>query len=712
MRVSCRGFIPFIVAMGLNAAIANAVAESPATRDLLPVPASVTWADGRLAVDGGFTVGLTGVADARVTASAQRFLARLEKRAGVRFSARAPLTGKGALTLSCGKAGLPVQAAGEDESYSLTVAADGATLTAANALGLLRGLETVLQLVREEGGRAWLPFASIQDKPRFPWRGLLIDVGRHWQPIEVIKRNLDGMAEAKLNVLHWHLSEDQGFRVECKAFPKLHQLGSDGNFFTQAQVKEVIACARERGIRVMPEFDLPGHATSWLVGYPELAAGPGPYTIERHFGIFEPTLDPSREEVYKFLDAFVAEMAALFPDEYFHIGGDEVTGRQWNANSGIQSFMNKKGMKTNGDLQAYFNMRLAKIVAAHGKKMVGWDEIAHQDLPKNVMVQSWRGPESLAATAAAGYDGILSWGYYLDLIQPASHHYLVDPFPAGSTLAPDARARVLGGEACMWSEYVTPETIDSRLWPRLLAVAERLWSPAETRDVGDFYRRMDVENRRLEDLGLTHRSNYQPMLERLVGKEDAPALQVLADVVTPVKGYRRGSLRVYDSRMPLTRLIDAARPESDIARDFEASVEAWLAAPKAQGADVLKAPLQIWKRSHAKLGPILEKSETVREAFPQSQDLSTIAGFGLDAVEALTAGRQAPALWKTKAEAALKRAFFPRAEVDIAVLPAIAGLAEAAAAWDSLKTLAPSDRITVLKSKIAALRPPGRYDDD
>jgi hexosaminidase len=683
------------------------------TRDLIPVPAEYSWSEGRLPLDSSFTVGLTGVKDPRVEASAKRWILRLEKRTGLRFTTREPAQGKALFTLDCKKAGAAVQSVREDESYVLTVSEKGASLSGDNALGLLRGLETALQLVQSEAGKFSLQAAVIKDKPRFPWRGLLIDAGRHWQPVEVIKRNLDGMAEAKLNVLHWHISEDQGFRVESKKFQKLQGAGSDGKYYTQDQVKDVIAYARERGIRVMPEFDMPGHATSWLAGYPELAAGPGPYPIERRFGIFEPTLDPSREEVYVFLEAFIGEMAALFPDEYFHIGGDEVTGKQWNASPSVQIFMNKHGMKTNNDVQTYFNGRIAKILAKHGKKMVGWDEIMNPDLPKNIVVQSWRGPESLLASANAGYGGILSWGCYLDLIQPAVKHYLVDPIPADAVVTAEGRAHLLGGEACMWSEFVTPETIDSRIWPRLLAVAERLWSPQTVRDIADLYRRMDSESLRLEELGLTHRSNYRPMLERMVGQENVAALQVLADVVTPVKGYARGGLRDYTSLMPLNRLIDAARPESDVARAFESSVDAWLAgAPKFANPEALRAQLTVWKKSHAALGPILEKSELAREAFPQSQDLSASAGVGLEALDALTAGKQATAAWAGAAEKVLTRAWIPRAEVDIAVLPAIAKLAIAAVYWDSMKSLSSADRAEALKKRLAALHPPGRYDED
>src|SRR5262249_11496344 len=234
--------------------------------------------------------------------------------------------GTATLVVQCERAGESIPSLGENEGYSLEVNDKQAHLAAPTVVGALRGLETFLQLLQGDRDGYYLPGIRIQDQPRFPWRGLLIDVGRHYEPMDVLKRNLDAMAAVKLNVLHWHLTEDQGFRVESKKFPGLHSLGSDGLFYTQDQVREIIAYARERGIRVMPEFDIPGHSPSWLAGHPELGSAPGPYKIERGAGIFEPALDPSREQTYKFLDTFLGEMAALFPDPYLHIGGDENEG--------------------------------------------------------------------------------------------------------------------------------------------------------------------------------------------------------------------------------------------------------------------------------------------------------------------------------------------------------------------------------------------------
>ena len=458
----------------------------------MPVPESVTARDGRFRIDEGLAIGGPGASTSRSFKAAARFMSRLAGRTGLflkqDFLAAQKPAGDGGIRYTYEREGrlLP----NEDESYTLSVAADGIALSAKTDIGVLRGLETLLQLLSADEAGYYFPGCEISDRPRFTWRGLLIDVGRHFHPVDVIKRNLDGMAAVKLNVLHWHLTEDQGFRVESKVFPRLHELGSDGLFYTQTEIRDVVAYAADRGIRVMPEFDLPGHSTSWFVAYPEFASAPGPYTIERRFGVFGPAFNPADERIYPFFDAFFKEMAGLFPDPYLHIGGDEVEGHQWDANPAIQAFKKKNGLADNSALQAYFNKRLLRILTKHGKKMVGWDEIFQPGLPTDIVIHSWRGQKALVEAAGKGYQGILSNGWYIDLCQSAEYHYLNDPIPADSPLGEAQRKLVLGGEATMWSELATSETIDSRIWPRTAAIAERLWSPASVRDVEDMYRRL------------------------------------------------------------------------------------------------------------------------------------------------------------------------------------------------------------------------------
>src|SRR5829696_8870054 len=456
-------YLPLLIIL-ICAVTAAAQEPTPTPKhNLMPVPASVKFHNERLLVDDSFKVATRGHSDPRLLAGISRFMKRIEGRTVLTLAPGLALDDQATqLIIHCEGPGKNIPAVSENESYRIDITDRQALLSAPTVVGALRGLETLLQLLDADRTAYFFPAVQIEDQPRFPWRGLLIDIARHFQPMHVLKRNLDAMAAVKLNVLHWHLTEDQGFRVESKKFPKLHQLGSDGNYYTQEQVKEVIAYARDRGIRVVPEFDIPGHSTSWLVGYPELGSAPGPYTIERRPGIFEPALDPTTEEVYKFLDGFLSEMAALFTDAYMHIGGDENEGKQWDRNPAIQAFMKSKGIKDNHALQAYFNTRLLKILQKNGKKMIGWDEILQPELPKDIVIHSWRGTAALAEAARKGYDGILSNGFYIDLAHPASAHYTPDPLPADSTLTPEEARHVLGGEATMWAEWVTHETIDSR----------------------------------------------------------------------------------------------------------------------------------------------------------------------------------------------------------------------------------------------------------
>jgi hexosaminidase len=656
---------------------------------LMPVPASIQFQSGRLKIDASFTVALDGHTDARLEAAVFRAARRLEGRTGFEFS-RAATAGKANATLliQCRAAGSPVPSVREDESYALEVSDKQAVLQAPTVVGVLRGLESFLQLLEGDRQGYFIPSVSIQDKPRFQWRGLLIDSGRHFEPVEVIKRNLDGMAAVKLNVLHWHLTEDQGFRVESKRFPRLHQMGSDGLFYTQEQIREVIAYARERGIRVMPEFDLPGHATSWLVGHPELGSAPGPYQIERRAGIFEPAMDPTREELYKFLETFFTEMAALFPDDYLHIGGDENEGHQWSKNEQIQAFMKARGLKDNHALQAYFNQRVLKILQKLGKKMIGWDEILHPDLPKDTAIHSWRGPKSLAEAARKGYDGILSSGYYIDLSFPTWQHYKVDPV-ADSTLTDEELKHILGGEATMWGEWVTPETIDSRIWPRTAAIAERLWSPRTVTDVDDMYRRLDAISVQLEELGLTHEKNVDMMLRRIAGTKEIGPLKTLVSLVEPVKEYRRNRERKATLLSPLTRLIDASRPDSEAGRRFASLVDAMLAdAPSFQKNQApIKAILSEWRDARPALDAMVDKSPILREAEQLPRDLAELGNAGLEALAYLAADIAPPAGWREAKLAALEQAAKPKAEVEFAVIAPVRKLILLAAEKQGLKNL-------------------------
>jgi hexosaminidase len=657
-----------------------AAAQTQPQLNLMPMPASVQQGAGQLLITSSFSAGATGSRDASLDSGVRRFSNQLSSLTGIPFRASAGTAPTLQVRVEHGREA--VQKLGEDESYELTVSDSGAKVTAPTPLGALYGLQTFLQLVRITPNGFAVPAVSIKDQPRFPWRGLLIDVSRHFIPIDVLKRNLDGMAAVKMNVLHWHLSDDQGFRAESKKFPKLTGMGSEGKYYTQEEIRDLIAYAHDRGIRVVPEFDTPGHSRSWFVGYPELASNPGPFTVENENGAQSVT-DPTREETYKFMDKFVEEMGKLFPDQYFHIGGDEVDGKFWDSNPKIQAFKQAHGMKSNQDLQAYYNQRLEKILAKHHKIMVGWDEILHPDLPKSIVVQSWRGQESLAKAAQQGYRGLLSYGYYLDLMWPTARHYAIEPLSgAAAALTPEQKALILGGESCQWAEWVTPENIDSHIWPRNAAIAERLWSPQETTDTGSMYARMRAVSLELESLGLTHNSARDHMLQRMAGTSDTTALRVLADVVEPVKDYNRwdDSKGPIDFHSPLTRLIDAAYPESDTAREFGALVQQFVQSgykDKSVEAEI-RTSLVLWRNNDARLRPLLEQSSLLHEDVTLSQNLAMVAAAGLQALDYLDQGQSEPDLWKTQQLAVIEQAKKPVAGLLLQVTAPIQQLVEAA----------------------------------
>lgn len=644
--------------------------------ELMPKPQSVEEAQGQFRLDSAFTVYLRRIQDSRIDGGISDFLWRLDERTGLRFSKRYtdlrwPGNGLSIAIERRGKLELR-----ESESYTLEVSPKRIMLLAETDLGALHGLETLLQLLSADSTGYYFPACAIEDSPRFAWRGLLLDAGRHFMPVDVVKRNLDGMAAVKMNVFHWHLSEDQGFRVESKRFPRLHQMGSEGEYYTQDQIRDVIAYADVRGIRVVPEFDMPGHGTAWFVGHPELASAPGPYVIEEKFGIMKPAMDPTKESTYTFLEGFLGEMCTLFPDVYFHIGGDEVLPDHWKANPDIQAFMKEKGMKDAHELQLYFNQRVLDILSENGKRMVGWDEIMNKKLPQTAVIQSWRGKEGLVQAAKAGNDALLSNGYYIDLCKPAAAHYLNDPLPPDLGLSEKEARHVLGGEATMWAEMVTPETVDSRIWPRTAAIAERLWSAASVRDVADMYRRLDGMSDELESRGLLHKRNQLPMMRRLCRGAETLPLEVLLQWVEPLPIYQRHSQGIpYSTQLPLTRLPDIAIPDPELPRRFAALVADYRKNPGGLEATLLRGWFQSWIDNESRFQMLAVEAPVLRDALPLSAGLADLGEVGLEILDAQAEGKPILSLRKDYLER-IELAAEPAMETRIAVIPAFKLLLE------------------------------------
>ncbi|AXT60225.1 beta-N-acetylhexosaminidase [Aquimarina sp. AD10] len=602
---------------------------------VMPIPKDTKIGVGSFIIQENFTVAIQDTSNKRIYNATTRFIRRLSNETGVFLNHGFPLTiteNKPSLHISYDRIGeLKLF---EDESYNLEVTNQSIKLHAVTDIGVLRGLETLYQLLNFETNHFYIPSIKIIDAPRFPWRGLMIDVARHFQPLDVLKRNLDAMSAVKLNVFHWHLTDDQGFRVESKTHPKLHELGSDGQYYTQQQIKEVISYAGDRGIRVIPEFDVPGHATAILTAYPEIASKNESYTIERNAGIFDPTLDPTNEKTYEVLSDLFEEMTQLFPDEYVHIGGDENEGKHWSENDDIKEFMNKKGFSSNHELQTHFNIRLQEILKKYGKKMIGWEEIMSPEIDKSAIIHSWKGVneglpagESLIKATEMGYKTILSNGYYIDLMLPVEEHYEVDPVPYDNVLTKEQEDMILGGEATMWSELVTPLTIDSRIWPRTAAIAERFWSPKEVSDVENMKMRLHNVSLELEKLGTMHLRNREVILRNITKTEDITAISELTKVCEPLKLYSRNKGGTeYQTYSPFTLFADACTTDAKDAKEFENLVDELINQPENKKIRIrLNQYLHKWNLLSSSLEGF--DNPIINEIKPISENLSQISNI-------------------------------------------------------------------------------------
>jgi hexosaminidase len=648
--------------------------------NLMPVPAEMHWGKGRLGLKTPLKLQLDTSPDPAVRAAARRLLTRLQ---GPAEPATGPL-----LQIRYGRVGRPEKF--DEERYSLRVTPMGVSIDAPTSLGVLRALATLEQLPITEKKQRYLPEVDIQDQPRFAWRGLLIDAARHFMPVPVIKRNLDGMAAVKLNVLHWHLTDDQGFRIESNFFPRLQTVGStDGLYYTQAEVRDVVAYAAARGIRVVPEFDVPSHTTSWIVAYPRLASNDSVYAPYQRWRTTNVAIDPTRETTYTFLDSLFTEMTPLFPDPYFHAGGDENDGRNWRRTPRIVAYMRAHGMtKADGktvdkhQLQTYFNRRVLALLQQRGKTMIGWDEILGPDLPKEAVIQSWRGKKGLNEAAKLGHPVLLSNGYYLDLNLTAASSYITDPLPTDTPLSAAEQKLVLGGEAAMWAEYADSVVLDSRIWPRAAAVAERLWSPqASTQNVPDMYRRLNVVSVQLESLGLRHRRVPELLLQQLAAGQNVAPLRTLAEVLEPVKEYKRNFQGFnYTTATPLNRLVDAAPAESEVARRFGVLVDSlvaarpttpvWLPASMRQLV-ALRGQAVRWQANDLLLQPLLLANPSLREYAPLSSQLAAVAKLVLERLTQLQTGQAAAPAWLAAARTTLDAAQAPAGQAELAVVKAV-----------------------------------------
>lgn len=575
---------------------------------ILPLPVAVTQLDSGCPLTRTTRLSFARIEDARVLSYAEQLLGDL------------PL---GEVVFDLAQAGDTQPELHVDESYDLLVEEHVIRITANSCWGALHGITTLWQL--QQTGDLERCGWRIEDAPRFPWRGLLIDVARHFLSVDLLRSVIDGMALLKLNVLHLHLSDDQGFRMACNAFPEL----ASEQHYNPAELQQLVHYAADRGIRVVPEIDVPGHVNSWLTAHPEWGLNPVESTTR--FGVHKACLDVTNESVYSALDSLFDEVVQIFPDAYVHIGGDEVHPAWWRESERVQQFIEQHQLVDERGLQAYFNRRMVDMLAAKNRKVVGWDEVLHPQMPK-VLVQNWRGATTRDRALAGGQDCLISAGYYLDLFYPADLHYGYDPQASQAQLIEfenalaedmrlahvsegigwthqwraemidiaeqpeEIRAAVLGGEACLWAELVDEHTLPMRLWSRLPAVAERLWSERDVCDVEDFYDRLSgflqlsvlglevLLRRQLTSVGLSSAQiDVVKMLEpvkwyaRLLG---AQALQAR------LMGKEMPQARPYGTLSSFDRVVDYISPESLVARDLVDCNE-----------DELSEHLQCWRQA-------------------------------------------------------------------------------------------------------------------
>lgn len=607
--------------------------------NLMPWPQNIKLSAGTFALSKNFKVNITGNPNDRIFIGATNFVRRLDGRTGLfleqSFLTKVNESPEAELQINCTRNGkIEIN---EDESYQLTITSNKIIINATNDLGALHGLETLLQLLQNNNTSFYFPVLEITDSPRFTWRGLMIDAARHFQPVDVIKRNLDAMASMKMNVFHWHLADDQGWRIQLKNHPKLTELASDGNFYTQEEIKNIVKYADERGILVIPEIDVPGHASALLTAYPEIGSkvseGKITYEVQRNSGIFNATLDPTNPKTYEILSSIFDEVCPLFPGSYFHIGGDENNGKEWNANPAIQKFKKENNLVNNHDLQTYFNMKLIPMLKKHNKKLMGWEEIMTENMSKDAIIHAWRGTNegqeaggALIKAAKSGYNTVLSNGYYIDLMLGLESHYLNDPLPKKIILRPEEKARVLGGEAAMWSELVTPLNIDSRIWPRTAAIAERLWSNAEVNDMNSLRKRLKTISFRLEELGITHIRNKEVILRNISNNQDTRALNDFSNLCEPLKNYKRnGGGKKYRMHSPLTLFADACNADASEALDFNVAVNAYLADKSKENKVIVTNFFKKWIAINSDLIALSANAPLVQPLLPLSKSLSDLS---------------------------------------------------------------------------------------
>jgi len=744
-----------LVCTGCNnhSAIAHTQSTSQTSLDpsyILPKPTLVEMGTGELGLDKGVYIVPAIQSSDVIVGAVERFISRM-KLVGISTSDPGGIP----VEIKTTRPQLSDLIVSTDESYDLVINSKGILIEASHYTGVIHGLQSLSQILHNLDSS--LPIMTIRDEPRYPWRGLMIDVARHWISKETILTNLDAMEASKLNVLHLHLSDDQAFRVESKTFKNLHLKGSNGQYYSHEDIGEIIEAATLRGIRVIPEFDMPGHVTSLLTAYPELATIAQDYDLMQTYGIHPNVLDPTSAVTYAFINDLIGEMSTLFPDQYIHIGGDEVILTQWEESEKVKTFMRNNDLSDPQQLLSYFFLKVEQIIKGHGKKMITWNEgIRSQMDPEVTIGQAWQNHAALFGIVRSGFKGILSSGWYLNHNLSSADLYMVDPIsdPSYVEIVPDPDQweaweltidmrgqpttgalyvfgkgymrtgamrminrtivvpsikttgdimefkinaglglmnvqldtkqkgkltgtmsmapfnlsvegeqvgghdmdegialpsfenqkplvggelkNVLGGEACMWTDWTNDQNLISKVWPRAGAVAEKLWSPsATTEELGGFASRLETFGDYLITTGINYESNIDALVSLTSDGPDRGHMYTFIHTLEEVKYYDRFSASLdHNINAPLDQLADIVLPESMASVRFGTLVDRL----QDQGvspslSDELRGYLDTWIPLYRQVEPAFARHPKIKNVEVLAlalSDLSKIAAHVMD----------------------------------------------------------------------------------
>lgn len=533
---------------------------------IVPLPLEITSSAGSYALPDNVQIAASSKDELNSAGFFKDFLKELGREAVVSGSKKANVS-------------FSIQPSGKiaEEGYNLTINKDGIKITASSGAGLFYGLQTLMQLfpaTASAGEKIELPHVTINDKPELKWRGSMLDVARHFFPVSFVKKYIDMIAAYKLNTFHWHLTEDQGWRIEIKKYPKLTEISAfrdesvigaqqlykskddfkfdgipHGGFYTQDEIREVVAYAQERHVTIVPEIEMPGHSTAILAAYPELACKPGDYDVITTWGVFPDIVCPS-EETFQFFENVLAEVVELFPGEYVHIGGDEAPKDRWKESALVKDIIKKEGLDNVEQVQGWFNQRIEKFLNSKGKKLIGWDEILEGGITPGATVMSWRGEEGGIEAAKHGNTVVMAptSHMYFDYGQnPVPHHedeplmiccyvpiekvYSYNPYP--QELTSQQHKYILGVQANLWTEYITtPNKVEYMIFPRMLALSEVAWTPHEKKNYDNFVERMSHQFPRLDAMDVNYRIPEPVGLDSASIKiEDGKAVITLSTIV-------------------------------------------------------------------------------------------------------------------------------------------------------------------------------------